>query len=287
VFRLGVLSDIHGNLPALESVLKDANEQGIEWFIQAGDYTAGPQAVECIEIQRNLKGWMVLGNGEISLRRYRSGEAPAAWNTDQQFSLLRWDLNRLNPETLELLDSLPEQEVIALPGCAPIRVVHGSPRNPYEEIFVEGSARALKQALSDTTEAVLICGHTHIPWKVRWDGRLALNPGAVCGPLNGFKGTQYAILSWEGGRWEVEHRALRYDLEAVRRAFVESGVLKAGGALAQAFLLSIESGRNVAKFFLEHAYHLAEESQGCPVETIPDETWELAEATFDWKGVVS
>ena len=60
--RLAVLSDIHGNLPALQAVLEDANRQPVDGFIQAGDYTGGPLAPECLRLQRGLPGWMVRGN---------------------------------------------------------------------------------------------------------------------------------------------------------------------------------------------------------------------------------
>ena len=217
--RLAVLSDIHGNLPALQAVLEDASHQAVDGFIQAGDYTGGPQAPECLAIQQSLPGWMIHGNGEVNLRRYEQAKAPAAWKTNLQFSLLRWDHARMNRAELDFLFALPEQAVIQIEGTDPIRVVHGSPRSPYEKIFVDKNSGVLERALADTLEAVLVCGHTHCPWYIRRDGRLALNPGAVCGPLDGFRGAQYAILSWQAQGWQVEHRALGYDLAAVRRAF--------------------------------------------------------------------
>jgi len=62
VTRLAVLSDIHGNLPALQAVLEDANRQPVDNFIQAGDYTGGSQAPAYRRLQRGLPGWMVRGN---------------------------------------------------------------------------------------------------------------------------------------------------------------------------------------------------------------------------------
>ncbi len=283
--RLAVLSDIHGNLPALQAVLEDASRQAVDGFIQAGDYTGGPQAPECLALQRSLPGWMIHGNGEVNLRRYEQGEAPAAWKTNLQFSLLRRDHARLSRAELDFLFALPEQVVVQIEGAASIRVVHGSPRSPYEKIFVDNNSGVLEHALADTDERVLVCGHTHCPWIIRRDGRLALNPGAVCGPLDGFRGAQYAILSWQAQGWQVEQRAIRYDLAAVRRAFEDSGLLAASGALGRAFLLSIESGSNVADDFLNYAFRLAEQADFADRSIVPDEVWEQADATFDWKGV--
>jgi len=114
------------------------------------------------------------------------------------------------------------------------------------------------------------------------DGRLALNPGSVAGPLNGVAAAQYAQLEWEQGTWRPELREVPYDLSRIRQAFVESGLLDEGGPLARAFLASIETGLNVAKDLLDHAYRLAAEAgyPGCRV--VPDEIWVRTAAEFPW-----
>jgi hypothetical protein len=85
---------------------------------------------------------------------------------------------------------------------------------------------------------------------------------------------QYALLTWRDGRWQVEHRAVSYDLELVRAAFWTSGLLKEGGALARSFLLSIETGQNVADDFFLHAYGLAARAGFEDCHAVPDAAWE-------------
>jgi len=140
----------------------------------------------------------------------------------------------------------------------------------------------LDQIVGETGEAVLICGHTHIPWQKVIQGKLIFNPGAVCGPLDGTLGAQYALLQWDGHRWQVEHHRVEYDLEPLRRSFCENGLLEAGSYLARSFLLSIESGRNVAEDFLAHAKRLKNEAGIENTEYIPDDIWERAGQSFDW-----
>ena len=79
--RFAVLSDIHGNLPALEAVLKVLSQQNMDGFILAGDYTGCPQAAETIDLLRELKGWMIQGNGEANLARLARSDALVAWKT--------------------------------------------------------------------------------------------------------------------------------------------------------------------------------------------------------------
>jgi putative phosphoesterase len=282
--RLAVLADVHGNLPALEAVLSDIRHADVDGFVVAGDLVGGPSPVESIQALRSLHSWIIQGNSDAGFIRYAEGEAPPAWRTSSQYALLRWGVRQLDQETLDFLKSLPEQRVISLPGSAPIRVVHGSPRDPAESFYPDRDPELLDEALGQISEPVLICGHTHEPWVRERGDRLALNPGSVAGPLDGYVGAQYALLTWGDGRWHVRHRALPYDLDRIRADFRESGLLEEGGALARAFLLGIETGRNVTQFFLSHARRLAESAGlwGHPV--IPDAVWREATATFNWDG---
>ena len=301
--RLAVLADVHGNLPALEAVLADVQRHRVGGHVVAGDLTGGPQPVEVLGLLRSLdRCWMIRGNTDNYFLRYDAGDAPDGWRTSKQWSPMRASYRYLDREALDFVAALPEQRIVALDGTAPIRVVHGSPREASESLFPGGDPaklRVFREAhllppgcdpvgldvvLAQVDEPVLVCGHTHVPWKQEQDGRLVFNPGAVCGPLNGDVRAQYALLTWQDGRWQVEHRAVPYDLERVRAVFYESGWLAEGGALSRAFLLSIETGRNVGVYFLDHAYGLAAEAgfEGCDV--VPDAIWEQAMDTFDWEG---
>lgn len=281
--RLAVLSDVHGNLPALEAVLGDMQRDAPDGLIVAGDLTGGPHTRQTLALLTAARAQMVRGNGASLLLEYAASGGAAAWREALQFGMLRWDYRHAAAETLALLQTLPDQLTVEIPGAAPIRVVHGSPRHPAESIYPERDPALLALALEMTAEPVLVCGHTHEPWSRVLDGKLALNPGAVCGPLNGFVGAQYALLSWDGTHWAVEHRAVPYDVGRVRAAFAESGLLDEGGALARAFLRSIETGRDVALAFLSYAYDLAKAEEGADCEFVPDAAWQRAAATFAWE----
>jgi len=304
--RLAVLADTHGNLPALEAVLADARQQDVDGIIVAGDFTTGgPQQLETINLLRSLGSWMIRGNSEGYLLAYGAGNLPDGWRASKQWATVRWSYLHLNRETLDFIASLPEQRVVALDDAAPIRVVHGSPRSPSQHLFPDrdlvrlGAFRKagllppgrdpvkLELSLAQVKEPVLVCGHSHIPWKQEQDGRLALNPGSVGAPINGDVRAQYALLTWQDGHWQAEHRAMAYDLKRIRAAFSESGLLEEGGALARAWLLVIETGENVSGRLVSYAYGLAAEA-GCEgSDVVPDSIWEHAIATFDWETVAS
>lgn len=280
--RLAVLSDIHGNLPALQAVLEDLQHIPIDGTILAGDYYACPDGSETRRLLVGLPGWKIFGNGEVNLRREITGEQPEEWHTLKQFALHRWVVRHMEAEDWAFVHSLPEQEVINLPATAPIRVTHGSHHNPFEEIFPDEPGSVLETVWDETQEAVFICGHTHIPWKRSLNGRLALNPGAVCGPLNGFVGAEYALLEWRQGRWQAELRQVRYDIETVRRAFKDSGLLEEAGTFARALIACLQTGRDITRDFLTYARRLAGYSGYTRHRYIPDAVWDQADKTFDW-----
>lgn len=115
------------------------------------------------------------------------------------------------------------------------------------------------------------------------DGRLVVNPGAVCGPCDGTIGAQYAMLKWRGGRWQAELKKVDYNVEDIRRAFRDSGLLHEGGAFARAVIVGIETGVDVARALLGHANRVKEARGFGGERFISDELWDEAVASFDWQ----
>ena len=278
--QLAILADIHANLPALEAVLKDLQGFDLDGTIVAGDLLGGPHPNETVDLIQSLDTWSIRGNGDSGLLLFDEGAAPDAWYTHRQFDLLRWTYQHIRKKTIDFLKTLPDQRVVDLPGMHPIRVVHGSPRDPSESIFPRQDPDGLAHALASIKERVLVCAHTHQQWAYEWDGKLALNPGAVGGPLDGCIGAQYALLTWDFRRWRAELRSVKYDIQGLAKDFRDSGLLDRGGAMARMFLASVETGRDYAKEFLDHAYRLADESGFEDCSYIPDEIWEQAVDSF-------
>ena len=281
--RLAVIADIHGSLPALEAVLDQIHAWKVDGLLVAGDMTCGPNSAEVLRRLQAEKAQMVLGNNEGYLLTFDSGQAPDWWHTSRQWAFNRWVYQHIDRASLDILHSLPEQLVIDLPGTVPIRMFHGSLKKSNEHLFPGFGPEPLQQAFARTTEPVLVCGHSHILWKEQRDGRLAFNPGAVCFPGNGDLGAQYAILTWEKDCWMVEHFSAAYDHSLVRKAFIDTGLLEEGGALARGFLLAIETGRDVALDFLRYADRLTMEAGFLAHEYIPDYIWDQAVDSFDWE----
>ena len=280
--RFAVMADIHGNLPALEATLEDMRQFSVDGVIVAGDLVVGPQPVETIRLIRSLGDWVIRGNNENYLLRYQDDSAPEAWRTSRQWGLTRWNYDQLDCESRAYLKALPEQQIIDLDGLPAIRVVHGSPRHLSEQLHPERDPGPLYESLEMIEEPVMICGHTHKSWKYEYGYQLALNPGAIGCPLDGFIGAQYALLTWHADHWEVQHRYVPYEIDRIRAVFYTNGSMEYGGAFARAYLATIETGKDAALDFVLYAQRLAEQAGYQGYDAVPDEIWEQASETFHW-----
>lgn len=295
--RVAVVSDVHGNLPALEAVLEDIRAHGAGHLIVAGDSTGGSHSRQVVERLRDVGAIAIRGNNEDYVLDFHRGDAPADWYTASRWAPIRFVHDQFDAAGIEALASLPHQRVVAVSGAPPMRVVHGSPRSTRQHLLPDEDPRVTEQfrdagvdlascmrvadAVSSIEESILVCGHSHIQWAWEVDGRQAVNPGSVGGPINSDWRAQYAMLMWQGDRWQVALRAVEYDRAAAWSAAQESGFLAVGGAFARACLINIEQGRNVPGHLVRHSIRMAE-AMGHTWSDMPEEMWARAVESFDW-----
>nr|WP_208411806.1 metallophosphoesterase family protein [Sphingomonas naasensis] len=174
------MSDIHGNLPALEAVAADAAMQGCTRFLNLGDSLSGPLWPAETADWLIARGWpTIAGNHERQLLHV----APERMNASDAFTL-----PRLSEAQHKWLAALPE--TLTLDG---LFLCHGTPRSDVEHFLETVDADGLRRAtaaeiaerLGDRRELLTLCGHSHIPGLERLaDGRCVANPGSV--GLQGF-----------------------------------------------------------------------------------------------------
>lgn len=278
-----IIADIHGILPALEAVLADIQALEPDQIIVAGDFLGGPQPWEVLARLKALNCCFILGNGEVNMLKMRRGTALQAWWTHRQFDLGRWVYHRLDADEFDFLAGLSEQKVIAPEGSKPVRVVHGAPWDVNKLIFPDINPQDLSRALAMIPEDVLVFAHNHLPAIYRQNGKLAVNPGSVGNNLNGDARSSYATLTWDGMGWQPELHYVAHDLDAIMRAFVETGFLSENRPLARAFLESILTAENTALEYIQFASQQAREAGFSGFDAIPDQIWLEAEAAFPWQ----
>ena len=173
--KLAVISDIHGNLPSLEAVLKSIAGEGADRIVCLGDlvgYGASPN--ECVDVIRGMKIPCLLGNHDEAA----IGRGDINYFNPFAREAIIWTTNQLSPHARSFLESLPF--TAAEEG---LRFVHSSPHEPeaWHYLFTHSEA---KLAFIAFTEPVCFFGHTHFPVIFNDDegGRRLINVGSVGQP---------------------------------------------------------------------------------------------------------
>ena len=199
---LAVIADLHGNLPALEAVLADLERGRPDRVVVAGDFVnRGPQSGAVLERIIPLGFDSISGNHDTWLASLARGHNhPAEWETSW-WTPVRRAVAELTPAHLAYLDALPFSLRVELPGAAPIRVVHGSPRNNREGMGRLRSDTDVAAALAGVEEETVVAAHIHYPYERHVAGRHVIVTGAVGCPFNGDINAQYGLFTWEGSAW--------------------------------------------------------------------------------------
>lgn len=223
-----IISDIHGNLEALQAVLADIESRGIKEIVCLGDVIGyGPNPRECLELIRSAKV-LIRGNHEEALL---SGEA-SAFNSRARRAV-QWTHEQLMGEAA--MPGAPEsyrsfiesfQLKVNIDG---LTYVHGSPRNPTKEYITPRDAKNKEKMASifAATESVCFVGHTHIPGVFTEEGffrpdelfgvymlgeeKALINVGSVGQPRDGDPRACYVTFEMDT---VVFHR-VEYDIEPV------------------------------------------------------------------------
>ncbi|MCB8944417.1 MAG: metallophosphoesterase family protein [Ardenticatenaceae bacterium] len=234
--RIALISDVHGNLIALEAVLADIAQAGVDQIIFLGDLvTFGPQPREAVERVQALGCPCVLGNhDDFVLARERVPHL--GWVSE-------WFAAQLTAVHLNFLRTF--QPAIRVPLDAAghtLLCCHGSPRSYNENLLATTAPEVLDEIVDAQTSEVsktsevlvaIACGHTHVPLIRRHQDLLIVNVGSVGMPFAEmpFAGhpvvmpwAEYGIVAWRNGRLTAELRRLPLDTEPIKKLYRASGL---------------------------------------------------------------
>jgi putative phosphoesterase len=229
--RIAILADIHGNLRALTAVFADIERRGADLIFNLGDCLSGPlQAAETADvlIERNLP--TVRGNHDRQLvdrpvEKMGLSDRQAAWQIrEDHWPWLRGLPATKSMEGILLCHGIPSSDLVY---C--LETVTANGVTLASDSDIEGH-------LGNPPEAVILCGHSHVPRVVRTRaGRLVVNPGSV--GLQAYKDsdpcahkmetgsphTRYALIEGVGDDWSVEFRIIVYDWNSAARDAAAAG----------------------------------------------------------------
>jgi putative phosphoesterase len=207
---LGVLYDIHGNLPALEEVLREAEAEGVDRWLLGGDYgTPSPWPLETLDRLKGLEpATWIRGNGERWLREPPL-DRPEVMQSYDRFT------GDLPEEVVEWLYALPTEA--ELDG---VLYVHGSPLSDVDS-FAPEPQEGEERMLDGVRDRLIVFGHSHQQFRRPGpDGTDLLNPGSVGMPLDGDTRAAWAVRTDDG---EFTLRRTEYDVARAAEAYGRLG----------------------------------------------------------------
>lgn len=213
--RIAIISDIHGNLPALEAVLRDIKERGgVQQVVNLGDLVfRGPYPSEVLAALQDTRAVTLRGNTEDWLFADYT-QKPEDWRR----GVADWTLEQLHPDEQAYLRQLPFSIRLELDDYS-LLLVHASPRDNNVGFLPDTSEADLQAVLGDVREQVVIAGHVHRQFCRRGAGRLLVNPGAVGLPFDGDPRAAYCIIDSAPERFDIQLVRVSYDIaRAVKKA---------------------------------------------------------------------
>lgn len=240
--QFAVLSDIHGNLAALEAVLSDIDARKIRNIFFAGDIVGyGPEPDRCVSVVRQRCQIAVAGNHDKAL----TGQTPFDTFNDLARTAILWSRDMIEKDNLAYLESLP---LVAELTKLDSMLVHGSPKDPSAWHYLYSMEDILIN-FDHFPAKVCFVGHSHVPFIAEKDkngniklfresaragkgARYIVNAGSVGQPRDGDPRACY--IAARGGRIEIVR--VEYDIELTQRKIYKAGLpRKLGERLSRGF----------------------------------------------------
>jgi predicted phosphodiesterase len=248
--RLGILADIHGNLPALQAVRADLTAFAVDHVVVAGDsINWGPFSRQVMAAITEANWAVIRGNNEFYLLDYDTPRSPAHW---ESYGLPPLLLEQLDPRWTRQIAALPDALSLRFRDAPPVQVVHGLPGNPWQAIFPQTADDEVRRYLTGVAEDTVICAHSHLPLVRQVDGWQVINPGSVGVPLDGQFTASYMVLEGDSVGWHViAHRRIPFDYEALFAEFARQDYEARFGVEARLVLEEFRTARLRLHPFIE------------------------------------
>lgn len=242
--KIATLYDIHGNLPALEAVLKEIDREGVDVIVVGGDIVPGPMSLDVLEVLQNMgeRVRWIRGNCEREVVEAFDGGSFSYITSNEVWAAMEWTARQMELRHRDFMAGLPEKISLHVEGVGEVLFCHGSPRSDMEILTEATPEERLKDILDGVNEDVVVCGHTHMQFDRMCGGKRVVNAGSVGMPY-GDPGAYWLLLG-PG----VSLRKTSYDLEGAAEL-----VRKTEYPLAQDFannnILKPETAQEAIKYF--------------------------------------
>ena len=225
--RIAIITDVHGNLPALEAALERIDGLEIDRIYCGGDLVGyGPWPNEVCERIQERRIPTIYGNYDYAIGRDEEDcmcAYPNKHDRDLGQLSVQWTLEHTDRASKDFMRKLPFDLRFDLGGRR-VRLVHGSPRRVNEYLFEDKPAKTFERIAAGSDTDLLVFGHTHKPWIHDYGAVLFVNCGSVGKPKDGDPRGGFAVLETTAEGVTARIERFNYDAEYVARRVLESGL---------------------------------------------------------------
>ena len=208
------LSDIHGDIEALDAVLNSVSRIDFSGIVVAGDHCFGGEApFEVWQRLQSVGATLTRGASDFALGVLQTGNiTPYSQEQEDRLNRFAWTRTQLGDVVCRRLANLPITEVISMDDRSGVMVVHGSPKDPLVSLSKGLSAPQIEEATACIAEDVLVVGMTHEPFLRKEDRLLVVNAGTVGARSSNALGEAHANVTLLQGYDDGQVRAYCYDV---------------------------------------------------------------------------
>ena len=218
--KITLVSDIHGNLPALEAVLRHAHaRQAGGTILNMGDSIGyGPFPDEVVQTIQGVQFTNILGDYDRKvLDKSHRKEGWAKVKPPDKRKMFAWTCQALSKKSRQYLKTLPKETRVEIGGRS-ILLTHGSPDSHGDHLHPDTPEQRFRELATQATAEIILCGHAHQPMVKTVDSTWFINPGSVGRLDDGDPRASYATLEIKDKEISVEHFRVPYDImQAVHR----------------------------------------------------------------------
>lgn len=220
--KIAIISDIHGNIDALESVLQDIKKENCSKILCLGDLVmAGPAPKVTLNkihaLMQSKDFHIIQGNTDKMLSVFSFDTYNEILNTNAVMaSAYLADSKLLSDEDKAFLKNLPAQEELELFGIK-ILMVHGSPKKNNENIYPNLKLEEVEEMIAGTNANIIFCGHTHMPCGYQTNTeQTVVNVGSIGRPFAEKPDSCYVIMdiNEKNSTYTIKHKFTKYNVQS-------------------------------------------------------------------------
>lgn len=220
--KILLLSDIHGNFPALQAIAAEFKPEGFDRIINCGDSLVyAPFPNETLSWLRRFDVLSILGNTDKKVIKLLHGKSFKKPSKPDKRVMYTSTAEALTTECSEYLQSFPQKDVLPLPRLFPgddprrnsLGIFHGSPEKPHEFLFATSPVSRFRELALKYPYAIIATGHSHTPYHYHIEQTHFINPGSAGRMFDGNPEASCAVLEVSDAAIEVSHHRIPYNVK--------------------------------------------------------------------------